>query len=72
MELKFVRYLVGRNGIRPNSQNVKKIKNAKIPKNTMELRKFLRMIQYYHQYINSYTDITGSLYDMLKKDGLAV
>ena len=41
IELKFVGYLVGRNGIRPNPQNVEKIKNTEVPKNTMELRRFL-------------------------------
>ncbi len=39
IELKFVRYLVGRNDIRPNSRNVKKIKNTKVLKN---LEDFLR------------------------------
>ncbi len=61
-----------RNGIRPNLRNVKKIKNAKIPKNTTELRRFLGMAQYYYQYINGYADVAGSLYDMLKKDGPAM
>ena len=46
-ELKFVGYLVGRNGIRPDLRNVEKIKNAEIPKNNTELKKFLGMVQYY-------------------------
>ncbi len=71
-ELKFVGYLVGRNGIRPDPRNVEKIKNAEVPKNTTELRRFLGMAQYYRQYINGYADVTGPLYDMLKEDGLAI
>ena len=51
---------------------MEKIKNAEVPKNTTELRRFLRMVQYYWQYINSYADIAGLLYDMLKKDRPAV
>ncbi len=47
IELKFVGYLVGRNGIKPDPRNVEKIKNAEIPKNTMELRRFLGIAQYY-------------------------
>ena len=43
MEFKFVRHLVGRNGIRSDPQNVEKIKNVEIPKNTTELRRFLGM-----------------------------
>jgi len=72
IELKFVGHLVGRNGIRPNSQNVKKIKNAEVSKNTIELRRFLEMAQYYRQYINRYADVAEPLYDMLKESGPAV
>jgi len=67
-----VRQLVKRNGIRPESRNVEKIKNAEIPKNTMELRKFLEMAQYYRQYINGYADLAKLLYDMLKENRPAV
>ncbi len=65
-------YLVGRNGIRSDPQNVKKIKNVEILKNTTELRRFLRMTQYYRQYINSYANVVRLLYDMLKEEGPAV
>jgi len=51
---------------------VKKIKNAEVPKNTTELRRFLKMVQYYRQYINGYVDLAELLYDMLKENGLAV
>ncbi len=44
MKLKFMGHLVGRNSIRPDLQNVEKIKNVKVSKNTTELRKFLEMI----------------------------
>src|SRR6266542_913337 len=70
--LKFGGHLVGRKGIRPDLRNVKKIKNAKVPKNTTELRRFLRMAQYYRQYINGYADLAGPLYDMLKENRPAV
>ena len=72
IEFKFVRHLVGRNSIRLNSWNIEKIKNAEVLKNTTELRKFLKMAQYYQQYINSYADIAGLLYNMLKEDGSVV
>ena len=67
-----MKYLVGRNGIKPDPRNVEKIKNAEVPKNTTELRRFLRMAQYYRQYINGYADVAGLLYDMLKENGPAV
>src|SRR6266496_2117886 len=71
-ELKFVGHLVGRNGIKPDPQNVEKIKNAEVSKNTTELRRFLGMAQYYRQYINGYADVARPLYDMLKESGPAI
>ena len=65
-------HLVGRNGIKPDSRNVKKIKNAEVSKNTTELRRFLGMVQYYRQYTSGYADIARPLYDMLKENGPAV
>ncbi len=41
IELKFVRYLVGRNSIRPDSQNIEKIKNVEVFKNITKLKRFL-------------------------------
>ena len=72
MELKFVGHLVERKSIKPDPQNVKKIKNTEVSKNTTEFRRFLEMVQYYRQYINSYVDVAGLLYDILKEDGPAV
>src|SRR6266498_5201199 len=71
-ELKFVGHLVRRNGIRPDPRNVEKIKDAEVPKNTIELRRFLGMAQYYRQYINGYADVARLLYDMLKENRPAV
>ena len=65
-------HLVERNGIKSDPQNVEKIKNAEIPKNITELRRFLGMAQYYRQYINGYADLARLLYDMLKENGPAV
>ncbi len=71
-ELKFIRHLVGRNDIKFDPQNVEKIKNAEVPKNTTEFKRFLEIVQYYRQYINGYADVAGSLYDMLKGNRPAV
>ncbi len=67
-----MRHLIGKNSIRPDPRNVKKIKNTEVLKNTMELRRFLGIVQYYRQYINEYADLAGLLYDMLKENGPAV
>ncbi len=67
-----MRHLVGRNSIRSDLRNMKKIKNAEVPKNITELKRFLGMAQYYRQYINEYTDVAEPLYDMLKENRPAV
>jgi len=72
IELKFIGHLVGKNGIRPDSQNVENIKNAEVSKNITELRRFLGMVQYYRQYINGYAEVARPLYNMLKEKGPAV
>ncbi len=32
----------------------------------IELRKFLEIIQFYRQFVKNYTDIVGSIYDIIK------
>ncbi len=67
-ELTFVGHKIGVNGIKSDPRNIEKIKNAQVPSNTTQLRGFLRLAQYYRQYVKDYADIAGPLYDMLKND----
>src|SRR6266498_2956325 len=67
-ELTFVGHKIGINGIRPDPRNIEKIKNAQVPSNTTQLKRFLGLAQYYRQYVKDYADTAGPLYDMLKDD----
>ena len=67
-ELTFVGHRIGVNGIRPDPRNIEKIKNTQVPFNTTQLRGFLRLTQYYRQYVKDYADIAGPMYDMLNND----
>src|SRR6266542_3745911 len=69
-ELTFVRHVIGVNGIRPDPRNIEKIRNAQVSSNTIQLRGFLGLAQYYRQYVKDYADVAGPLYDMLKDDAL--
>jgi len=60
-ELTFVGYKIGINGIKPDPRNIEKIKNAQVPSNTIQLRGFLGLAQYYRQYVKDYADIAGLL-----------
>ncbi len=67
-ELIFVGHKIGINGIKPDTRNIEKIKNAQVPSNIIQLREFLGLAQYYRQYVKDYANIAGLLYDMLKDD----
>ena len=67
-ELTFVGHVIGINGIRPDPRNIEKIKDAQVPSNITQLRGFLGLAQYYHQYVKDYADVAGPMYDMLNND----
>ncbi len=65
-ELTFVGYKIEINSIRSDPRNIEKIKNVQVLSNTIQLRGFLGLAQYYRQYVKDYVDIAGPLYNMLK------
>src|ERR1043166_8809405 len=46
-KLTFLKHIINREGIKPDTRNVEKIKNASDPTNVRELRRFLGIVQYY-------------------------
>ncbi len=49
-EIKYLGYILTRDGIKPQSNKVQAILAIKPPTNVKELRHFLGMVQYYHDY----------------------
>ena|SRR6266498_599078 len=67
-ELIFVGYRITARGIEPDPRNIEKIKNARVPTSTMELRGFLGTAQFYRQFVKNYANVARPIYDMLKED----
>ena len=55
------------NGLRPVESSVQAVKQAPIPKNVSQLRSFLGMVQYYHQFLPNLATILQPLHELLKK-----
>ncbi len=56
-KVNYVRLLVGRDGIEPQSNRTQAIQSIKTPTNVSELRIFLGMCNYSRQFIGKYADI---------------
>ncbi len=67
-KVNYVRLLVGRNGIEPQSNRAQAIQSIKTPTNVSELRSFLGVCNYSQQFIENYADISQPLISLLKKD----
>ncbi len=67
-KVNYVRLLIGRNGIEPQSNRTQAIQSIKMPTNISELRSFLGVCNYSRQFIENYADIARPLTSLLKKD----
>src|ERR1043165_4103213 len=66
--IKFVRHKINKEGIQPDENNVKKIRECSPPKDIKGVRRFLGMTQYYRTFIKGFADIARLLYDLTRKD----
>jgi hypothetical protein len=67
-ELTFLGHVINKNGVKPWDGNIKKIKEAPIPTNVTEVRRFLGLSQYYRNFIKDFSTIARPLYDLTKKE----
>ena len=59
---------VGKNGVRPDPEKIKAIKDWPVPLDVKGLRKFLGLAAYLHKYSRNYAAMTVALSSLLKKD----
>ena len=64
----FLGYIVRRNGIKPDPEKIKKVKNYPIPTNLTELHAALGLFSYYHKFIKDFSRIARPMNALLKKD----
>ncbi len=62
--------IVGKNGVRPDPEKIRAIKEWPAPRDVKELRKFLGLAAYLHKYSRNYAEFTVPLSALLKKDAV--
>ncbi|KIH69313.1 reverse transcriptase [Ancylostoma duodenale] len=67
-EIRYLGFIVDRNGRRPNPEKIEAIKSMVEPKNVGQLRAFLGMMTYYAAFMPTMKDFCGPLDALLKKD----
>uniref|UniRef100_A0AAV1UH48 Reverse transcriptase domain-containing protein n=2 Tax=Peronospora matthiolae TaxID=2874970 RepID=A0AAV1UH48_9STRA len=60
--------IVGKNGVRPDPENIKAISDWPVPVDVKGLRKFLGLAAYFHIYLRNYAETTLHLSRLLKKN----
>lgn len=66
-EVKYLGYIVSKQGIKPDADKVKAVANYPVPKNVKELKQFLDLSNYYRRFIQNYAQIAEPLHKMLRK-----
>ena len=66
-EVKFMGHLVSAEGVKPNFDRVRAIREIPVPKTVKEVRTFLGMLGYYRRFIDRFADLTEPLTNLLKK-----
>ncbi|GBC01374.1 hypothetical protein RclHR1_41680001 [Rhizophagus clarus] len=67
-ELQFLGHVVGKEGIKPDSEKIDKIVNYPIPANICDLRGVLGLFSYYRCFIKNFFQLADPMYKLLKKD----
>ena len=67
-ELKFLKHIISREGIRTDSEKIEKIVNIGPPKNLKELRSRLGLFSFYRQYIKGFSGITKPMYELTQME----
>lgn len=64
----YLGYLVDKDGIRPNPENMKALLSYPIPKNTKEAHRFIGLASYFRRFIQNFSLIAKPLYNLIKKN----
>ena len=67
-EVNFLGHQVSANGIQPDPEKIKVIRNLKAPKTVREVRSFIGMCSYYRRFIDHFSDIAEPLTQLTRKN----
>ena len=66
--VKFLGHIVSKQGIKPDPNNVKAVKDSKVPTKVKELQSFLCLANYYRKFVKDFAQIAKPLTTLLKKE----
>ena len=69
-EIKYIRFLIDKNGIRINPRKIDPIINMPQTTNFKQLQSFLRAVNYYLKFIPNMEDIAKYLYKLIEKNAI--
>ncbi len=67
-ELKFLKHIISREGIRTDLKKIEKMVNIGLLKNLKELRSRLGLFSFYRQYIKGFSNITRPMYELTQME----
>ena len=67
IQVSYVGHTISKDGLKPNDDNISKIKNCAIPKNIKQLQQFLGLAGYYRRFIKNFSHIANPLNSLLRK-----
>ena len=67
-EVGFLGVVIGLEGIKMENEKVKGVLEWPTPKCVKDVQKFIKLANYYYQFIKGFASIARPLYDMVKKD----
>ena len=69
-ELEYLRHLIIKDGVKPNPNEIKTIKDFRITGNPTEVKSFLSLTGYYRKFIGNFSKIAKSLTNLTKEGTL--
>ena len=64
----FLGHVVDQEGCRPDPDKTNVIRSISPPRNVKELRQFLGLANYYRRFVQNFSSLASSLFELLKKD----
>jgi len=67
-EVPFLGHIVSGDGIRPNPNNIAKVKAWEVPRNVTEVKQFLGLCSYYRRFVKGFSIVAKPLTNLTSKD----